>query len=198
MKATTKLLIAAMLAAGLAGCGDSDEAAPEGADAPSSTTTTAASSTTSSAAAGEGASATEGEGGSTATEGGGASSTSAAPSFTGEGSEAFCTMSAEFDLENAFTDAETPEQLETSFEQVVSALDQMADEAPAEIRDDVTAVSEAWQGLREPLEEAGWNLSQVDPEVFNTPDAEQLEASADRLDAYMSDVCGIEPAESEG
>ena len=184
MKATTKLLTAAVLAAALAGCGENEEAAGGGGDATASTTTTT----------GDATSTTDGDG-----DGDGdATTSSAVPSFTGEGGEEFCAMNEEFDLDNAFANAQSPEDLEASFEQVVTALDEMAQAAPAEISDDVAAVSEAWEGLREPLEEAGWDLLQVDPAVFNSPDLAQLEDSSARLDAYLSDVCGIEPAESEG
>lgn len=130
------------------------------------------------------------------------STTGATEQFTGVDSEEFCQLAESFDIEGALTGVESGAELEAAFDEVLGMLRQLDEAAPAEIEDDVTVVADAWAGLREPLAAADWNLLQVDPAALSGPDRPAQDAASDRLDAYVAQVCGIEPsaggAEQEG
>lgn len=89
------------------------------------------------------------------------------------------------------------------FEQTADAISGLADDAPDEIRGDLETLAD---GVREIAEIFG-DIDLSDPEALSDPEnAEQLEAigermeeldatvgeSSDRVEAYLSDECGID------
>lgn len=154
----------------LAGCGD-DDAGDAQVTTSTTSTTTASTSTTASDDAGT------------------------AEAFTGADSEAFCSVARSAPLD-ALQGAGQGADLEAAFDEVLSSFEQLEEVAPEEIDDDITVVRQAWADLREPLAAADWNPLAVDPAAL-TGQAEQ-NAAADRLDAYLLEVCNIEPAVERG
>lgn len=157
----------------LAGCGDDDAGDAQATTSTTSTTTasTASTSTTASDDAGSG------------------------EAFTGADSEAFCSVARSAPLD-ALQGAGQGADLEAAFDEVLSSFEQLEEVAPEEIDDDITVVRQAWADLREPLAAADWNPLAVDPAALSGR-VEQNEA-ADRLDAYLLEVCDLEPAGERG
>lgn len=89
-----------------------------------------------------------------------------------------------------FTD---PESLKTSIETLRSTLDSAVRAAPAEIRDDVEVSKQAFDRFYAALDDAGFDVFQVDPAVFEEFGAE-AEVASERIEEYNERVCGLEPA----
>jgi hypothetical protein len=86
-----------------------------------------------------------------------------------------------------FTD---PEAMRTAFENATEVLEDAADSAPEEIQDDVNTSLDAFRQYIEVLEEANFDITQIDTASFDEIGADAEEAGA-RIDAYNERVCGL-------
>jgi hypothetical protein len=129
----------------------------------------------------------------TATEG----STSSGGGSTGSGDskDGFCTpdnIDAVFDGFEATTDLA---DLETQFSQMSDILDDWADGAPSEIKDDAQIIARAVRGLIELFEENDYDIIAVGTSATDDPrvlalDSDEFVAATDRLSEY----CGYDIA----
>jgi hypothetical protein len=73
-------------------------------------------------------------------------------------------------------------------------MERWEDMAPPEISSQVTTVADAFRTLVGRAEEANWDLAVLanDPDFFAAFDSPELGAAADDIDAYASDVCGVD------
>lgn len=169
------LLVALALLAGACGGGDSEDAtttttsAPSGNDGGTSDTTVAETTTTT------------------------------APDVSGDSDSAWCRELRRITEEDGgpsgidFLTA-TPDELRENFESVLSSFREAEDLAPPEIEDDVSVMVEAYATFVSKGNEVGWSLNALvnDPEFLTTFDAPEIQAAADRMDAYSTDVCGVD------
>lgn len=173
-------LFAAVIVVGLAACGDDGGSAvgPSGTSGSSGSEAPAASS-----------------------DAGGDSSagTTAVPDFSGSGGEAFCGQAK--DLEGVFSGDSfsntDPASLKDDYEKAQSALDDMADKAPDEIKGDVQTLSNALGTLIEVFESVDYDFTKLaqDPQAaakLQEFDTQELSDASARVEAYLSQVCGID------
>jgi hypothetical protein len=117
---------------------------------------------------------------------------------SGDGGGDWCDLARELDADESvlddldFTD---PESLEDAFRQVVDTIENAADEAPDEIRDDVNLIADGFNDLVDELERVDFNFLDVDSSVLDNP---ELEAASDRIADYNERVCGIETDDLDG
>ncbi len=88
----------------------------------------------------------------------------------------------------------TPAQLEEQFETNLEVMEEWADAAPPEIDADVDVVVDAYRTFVELGNEAAWDLQKMgtDPAFTEAFEDDALEAAAARVDAYSTDVCGLD------
>jgi hypothetical protein len=174
MKAPALVAGAALVALVLAGCGGDN-----------SSSSSAASSATTAAASASGSNA------STTT-----------PSFTGNGSAAFCAFAKDLqssDIGNSLNGDST--NVKDDLAKVRDAMNQAKDKAPDEIKADVATVAEAFQKYDDLLAKYGYDpqkltdAAQKDPQVLAQATAvlsdPKYEAASDRVSAYAEQVCGL-------
>jgi hypothetical protein len=174
------LLVALGFVFALAACGD---------DSGSATATTSGSSGSEAPAASSGAPDT----------GSGSAGTTAAPNFSGSGSDKFCAQAKGFDETLGATDfgqSSDPAQVKESFTKAQDALKQLEASAPDEIKADVTTVSEAFTSLIAVFESANYDFTKLaqDPEALAKLESfggQEVQDASTRIEAYFSQVCGI-------
>jgi hypothetical protein len=107
----------------------------------------------------------------------------------------FCDLARKFseDFEDTAS-AETPEDQKAVFEDLRSAIDQLEDEAPDEIEDDVKIVADAFRESDDLLKKYDYDFTKVPEEeaqAISLQSAEVTEAS-DRVESYFERTCGID------
>lgn len=116
--------------------------------------------------------------------------------FTGSGSDDFCEAAREFD-ENDPTENLSIFDGETFFDSVDEAYGEVLDLAPDEIKPDFETLLSQFHAMQDVLEQYDYDV--LDPDLaiaLDELDATSLEAAADRVAAYLEDVCGIENSEN--
>ena len=174
------LLFAAAIVLTLAACGD---------DSGSATATTSGSSGSEAPAASSGAPDT----------GSSSAGTTAAPNFSGSGSEEFCAQAKGFDETlgaSDFGQSSDPAQVKESFTKAQDALKQLESSAPDEIKADVKTVSEAFTSLISVFESANYDFTKLaqDPAALAKLESfsgQEVQDASTRIEAYFSQVCGI-------
>jgi hypothetical protein len=139
-----------------------------------------------------------------ATAGSDVSSTTA-PKFSGNGSDDFCSWVRKQEksqkLDDLFT-GDSPEQLKTDFLKARDFVAEAKKRAPGEIKEDVTTVLDAFEKLVGVLGKYNFSIqaaieaAAADPvtkAVFDEMDTEKFSGASDRVDAYMTNVCGVSP-----
>jgi hypothetical protein len=116
--------------------------------------------------------------------------------FSGEGSGDFCdkiqVLNDDESLE--MSGEETEEESRRKAQESLDALDDLADDAPPEIEDDVDLLVEGLRPLLEAIAE-GKDFTQMSEEEqaeFEALDSEEYEAAGNRVNAYVEGVCGID------
>jgi len=115
-----------------------------------------------------------------------------APAFTGAGSEAACALITELDEADDEVDFETmfdPETGPPYWESQFAVMDELLAVAPDEIRQPLEVVIEANHAWYDAIVAADWNLEEADASMIDTPDVDQAGVT---LDAYTTEICGIE------
>jgi hypothetical protein len=115
--------------------------------------------------------------------------------FTGEDSDRFCELARELDDQDPFEQGDL--DLAEAFRDAVTSVDEIIGVAPAEIRSEFETLREGLQEVASAIEDADGNLFAVDPERLESLEDPRYERAADRIDAYLRDVCGIEIDDDE-
>jgi hypothetical protein len=125
--------------------------------------------------------------------------------FSGDDSGDFCDFMADaqdqVELE-VFDGSVSGDELRDQFGEARDALDSAVDRAPDEIRGDVETLADVFVQLDDLLAEFDYDFSQLaaqateDPEAFAEFEAiasdERFNEASERVDAYLTDVCGID------
>ncbi len=108
--------------------------------------------------------------------------------FTGEDSGDFCQLARDYtaQIRSVGANVTNPAALENVLAEVEPAVAKAVDEAPGEIKPDITYLATAFKTIRDSLESG----TQIDIAVLSDP---QFQASADRVTRYGREVCGIAP-----
>lgn len=117
--------------------------------------------------------------------------------FTGSDSDDFCTVARELDENDPFDDAALSTFGPEFFDQAITLFGRMSAIAPAEIKGDIDISAQQLAQMRAVSAQYDFNLA--DPELgtaLTQMDTSALDASTDRLDAYLLQVCGIGTAAS--
>jgi hypothetical protein len=189
MKIAPLAAAVALAALLVAGCGGDNKNA---------VTTTAASAGAATTAGGSSATTRP----SSATTGGSTGGSTTAPSFSGSGDNEFCQRAR--DLEGSdIADALSGEgDLKATLQTAKSALADLKSSAPAEIKDDVNTLANAFDKLDTFYAKYDYDqakllaAAQKDPSVLQEATSAlsdpKFEAAASRVAAYGTQVCGIE------
>ncbi|MGH9133917.1 MAG: hypothetical protein ACRDZZ_08285 [Ilumatobacteraceae bacterium] len=85
-------------------------------------------------------------------------------------------------------DFSDPDAIEDAYRTMIDRINDASDSAPDEIRDDIELVIDRSEAVFEALEDADFNILDVDQSVLEDPEAE---AASERIDAYLDNECGI-------
>jgi len=110
----------------------------------------------------------------------------------------WCDLARDIEERNdALDEAQTleREQLREAYDDFVSALDDVRDDAPDEIREDVEVAADAAREFFDALDDVDFNILDLDLESLEEVTTD-LEAASDRIQEYNERVCGI-PADDE-
>lgn len=114
-------------------------------------------------------------------------------SFTGEGSAELCSQMATFLSQSGDVGATPdPGQMRERVESSVTAIEQAAATAPAEIKPDVEAVATTFTAVADALAAANYDVTRVDLAPLQQLQSEAFLDSIARLQAYLANVCQIE------
>jgi hypothetical protein len=130
---------------------------------------------------------------------GGSAGTTAVPNFSGSGGEAFCGQAKDFESVfggESFSNTD-PASLKDDYEKAKSALDDLADKAPDEIKSDVETLSSALSTLMDVFASVDYDVTKLaqDPEAaakLQDFDTQELSDASARVEAYLTQVCGID------
>lgn len=185
MRRTTTLMmtIAALsLVVGLAACGGSSS------DGEKKTTTTAAADgdkTTTTAGSDDEA---------VTTEAGDDTPTTVVATGGGE----FCKELAAYmnDTSMADVDPSDPQAYKAAIEESSAKGRAMLAKAPDKLRGSVETLLDAQDEMLAALEAAGYDITKVSPDAFAVMDTPEVAEAGEKLDAYISDTCGIDVPEA--
>ena len=110
-----------------------------------------------------------------------------------DGDSEWCALAQRFeDQDDLLSDVDftDPEAMQAAFDDATSLMDEAVDAAPDEIADDVEATSDAFAEYRELLEDADFDIMNVDTAEFESIGTD-IEEATERVDAYNERVCGI-------
>lgn len=88
----------------------------------------------------------------------------------------------------------SPDELQAQFETNLSVMEEWADVAPGEIDADVDVMVDTYRTFVDMGEAAGWNIQAMssDPTFSEAFEDDAIETAADRIDAYSTEVCGVD------
>lgn len=115
-------------------------------------------------------------------------------SFSGAGSAEFCNLSKSFStgFSRIGPNASTA-QLKANLDEATKAIHQAVDVAPAEIKADVKVIADGFTSVAGVIANANYDLTKVPPDALATFQSPDFSNAAARLQAYLSNVCGIKP-----
>jgi hypothetical protein len=112
--------------------------------------------------------------------------------FTGQGSATFCNLAKSYNVQSTKVGATgSPAEVRTAVQESKTAINQAVGAAPPEIRADVQVIATAFTGLADAFEKGNYEPAKVDLtslQKFQTP---QFQASSDRFQAYLRNVCKV-------
>lgn len=112
--------------------------------------------------------------------------------FTGQGSTEFCNLARTYTERFGKVDPKlSGTQLRTLTQEGLTALNQAAGAAPAEIKTDVQVIANVIRGLVAELDRVNYDYSKVSPDSLSKLQAPDFAASTQRFQAYMTNVCKI-------
>jgi hypothetical protein len=114
----------------------------------------------------------------------------------GGGSESeWCELAVEVEeLDAVFGDFDPtdPDAMRNAFAEFGDVLDRAADAAPSEIEDDIEQTVDAFNQLRDALEDVDYNFLEIDPADLEFLDNPDVEAASERVEEFNAEECGIE------
>jgi hypothetical protein len=111
-------------------------------------------------------------------------------SFTGEGSEEFCRFITTFtEGSQNVSPTASPAELETSFREALTAIDQAVSVAPGEIKGDVVSIADTFERVVTAVSTADFNLERVDATALEALQSEGFLDAVTRLQAYLTSIC---------
>lgn len=178
------LLFVGALALTLAACGGDDSSSSSGSQAPA---------------------ASSGAGDTSASGGGSSAGTTAVPNFSGSGSSAFCSQANELQGVfggQSFTNTD-PSSLKQDYENAQKALKDLESKAPDEIKADVKTLNDALGTLMDVFASVDYDVTKLasDPEAaakLQSFDSQELQDASARVEAYLTQVCGIDTTATTG
>ncbi len=115
--------------------------------------------------------------------------------FSGEGGDDFCDLAKKYEEDFEDTgDAASSDDIEKEFNELTSAIDKLADEAPGEIEGDIEKISSAFNEYNDLLKKYDYDFTKI-------PEAEQekisiqnedIEAASNRVESYFEKVCKMD------
>lgn len=134
-----------------------------------------------------------GDGGDDGDTGGGAAAGRDDTDFSGSGSDDFCDL-AESYMEQFDDAGGSGGDIEAEYQELVAAIDDLASEAPGEIKADVEVVNGAFKRMVAILEKYDYDFTKIpeDEAEAASVDSPEVEAASDRVEAYFEKVCGID------
>ncbi len=116
------------------------------------------------------------------------------PSFTGNPNSRYCQLARTYlDKSRQLSQSGgSPDALRALYKDAERDIKAAVDAAPGEIKNDARVVADGLTVLVAGFERAGWDPSRVTPDTFNAVTTPEFQASASRVEAYTSQVCGAQ------
>ena len=137
----------------------------------------------------------DGDDGSVDTAAEGSDDKSGDTDFSGKGGDDFCDLAKKYEEDFEDTgDAGASEDIEKEFNELTSAIDKLADEAPGEIEADTKKIAGAFNEYNDLLKKYDYDFSKI-PEAeskeisIENPD---VEAASNRVESYFEKVCKMD------
>jgi hypothetical protein len=114
------------------------------------------------------------------------------PTFSGDGSAEFCSLSRTYtERSNGVGASATSAQLRALALEGQTAIVQAAKVAPAEIKADAQVISTAFGSVLVELEKVNYDPTKMTPSTFAALQAPEFGRSTQRFQAYLRDICKI-------
>lgn len=119
--------------------------------------------------------------------------TTTEPSFTGAGSERFCSddRAARERLDRINQAAPSIETLKERYATLADALRSLGEVAPGEIAGDVRLLGRAYDAFIDSMQRVNWDTMRLPAEVSQKLGSPEVLAASNRLQSYERQVCGI-------
>jgi hypothetical protein len=114
------------------------------------------------------------------------------PTFTGQNSSQFCGLARTYN--ERFTSVgpnATPAQLRTVAREGQTAITEAVRTAPAEIKPDIEVLARTFTTLLAELEKVNFEITRLPPTALQALSAPDFQASTQRFQAYLRDVCKV-------
>jgi hypothetical protein len=116
--------------------------------------------------------------------------------FSGKGGGDFCELAKKYeeDFDDTTGSSSSSDDIEKEFEELTSAIDKLADEAPDEIEADTKKIAGAFKEYNDLLKKYDYDFAKI-PEAesqkitIQNPD---VEAASNRVESYFEKVCGMD------
>jgi len=106
----------------------------------------------------------------------------------------FCDDLADFinDSSESDIDVTDPEAYKKAIEESTEKGKELLSKAPGELDDSVETILDAQDQLIAELEKVNYDFMKLPPDALNSMGTPEVEAAGKKLDAYVTDTCGIE------
>jgi hypothetical protein len=116
-----------------------------------------------------------------------------APHFSGSSSSKFCDQARNL---NDQTKLNPSGDLKTAFAHFDELANQVLSSAPSAIKGDMSTLVEGLRTLKNALAAANYDYSKMDPNAIKSLQDPKFQASSQRVEAYLTQVCGIKTGSS--
>lgn len=111
--------------------------------------------------------------------------------FTGQGGERFCELARAYRQRLDRLGTTDPTQLRELSTEAETAIREAQAAAPPEIKGDVQVVAAASTAFFQQLARVNYDATKLTPEALAVTQRPEVQASAQRLEAYSQKVCGL-------
>lgn len=174
-KALPAAIVAFALVLGLAACGGSSSPSSE-----KSTTTKASSGGSDEATTTK------------ATDSGSDSGDDPSTTVVATGGGKFCDNLAAYINDSSMTDITSAEGYKQAIEDAAAKGKELLSQAPDELSDSVQTLLAAQDQVLAALEKVDFDVTKLSPEDMSAVESPEVEAAGKKLDAYVTDTCGID------
>lgn len=115
--------------------------------------------------------------------------------FSGKGGDDFCALAKKFEEDFEDTgDTSTSDDAEKEFKELASAIDELADEAPGEIEDDVRTIATALEEYTDLLAKYDYDFAKIPEDEAKDIDLQnpEVEEASNRVESYFEKVCKMD------